>query len=319
MTFADPLVLIALIAIPALLAGYVVNETRRHRAAAGLATSALAASLTPRPPGWRRHLPPLIVALALAALILAAARPRHAVIVPIRGAAFVLANDVSDSMLATDVRPTRLAAARAAATRFVAALPSSALVGQMSFARRPTVLRSPTTDHPLDEAAIRQLAPGGGGTAIGETITTAVSLLSRLRTPSHTRPPAVIVLLSDGGANVGPSPVLAARRARVAHIPVDVVALGTDRGTITVHRHGRAVKSPVPVEPAVLEAIATASGGRAYSATDAGDAKRIYTRLAATLGHRHVLHSLVTSFAGGGLALIIAGGGLSLAWFGRLL
>ena len=319
MTFAAPPVLIALLAIPALVAWYVAVQRRRRRAAAAFAAPALTASVIPHRPGLRRHGPPLLVAIALAALIVAAARPQRSVAVPVRGAAFVLANDVSDSMTATDVRPTRLQAARAAASRFVSQLPASALVGQMAFARRPAVLQSPTTDHALAQAAIEQLAPGGGGTAIGETITTAVRILTTLRTAGGKRPPGAIVLLSDGGSNVGPSPVAAARRARAAHIPVYTIALGTTRGTITERRRGATVTSPVPVAPATLDSIAAASGGRAYTAADAAGARAIYTRLATKLGRKPVKRDLDVAFAGGALALLVAGGGLSLAWFHRLI
>ena len=90
----------------------------------------------------------------------------------------------------------------------------------MSFARRPVVLQSPTADHALTSSAIRQLAPGGGGTAIGETITSAVRILSGLRTAENKRIPSAIVLLSDGASNVGPGPVVAARQAKAAHIPI---------------------------------------------------------------------------------------------------
>src|SRR5947207_3298417 len=122
----------------------------------------------------------LTFALALIALIIAAARPQHTVAVPVNGAAIMLANDVSSSMTATDVRPSRLHAAQAAAKEFVAGVPDSVEVGQMEFARRPILLQSPTTDHAQTQSAIAQLRPGGGGTAIGDTIHTATLVLSKL-------------------------------------------------------------------------------------------------------------------------------------------
>ena len=189
MTFAAPLVLAALIAIPALGAWYLAQQRRRARAAAAFAAPILTPSVAPDRPGFRRHLPMIVLAVALAALIVAAARPQRTVAVPVKSAAFMLANDISDSMTATDVPPTRLAAAKRAALRFVSELPDEALVGQMSFARRPIVLQSPTADHALTSSAIRQLAPGGGGTAIGETITTAVRILSGLRTAAEQAAP----------------------------------------------------------------------------------------------------------------------------------
>ncbi len=319
MTFATPLVLVALVVIPALGAWYLAVQRRRARAAAAFAAPALTPSVTPNRPGFRRHAPMIILTVALAALIIGAARPQRTVAVPVKSAAFMLANDVSDSMTATDVPPSRLQAAKRAALRFVSELPGEALVGQMSFARRPVVLQSPTTDHALTSSAIRQLAPGGGGTAIGETIITAVRTLSGLRTAQNTRPPSAIVLLSDGASNVGPGAVLAARQARAAHIPIYTIALGTVQGTITHHRRGRTVVSAVPVSSTELRAIATTSGGRAYTAADAARATAVYRQLATRLGHKHVKRDLNTLFAGGALALLVGAGGLSLGWFGRLI
>ncbi len=319
MTFATPLVLAALAAIPALGAWYLAEQRRRAAAAAAFTAPILTASVAPNRPGFRRHIPMIILAVALAALIVAAARPQRTVAVPVKSAAFMLANDISDSMTATDVRPTRLAAAKNAALRFVFELPGEALVGQMSFARRPLVLQSPTADHALTSSAIRQLAPGGGGTAIGETITTAVRILSGLRTAQNKRPPSAIVLLSDGASNVGPGPVLAARQAKAAHIPIETIALGTSRGTISYQRRGQTVTSAVPVSPAELRAIAAASGGHAYTAADAASADAVYRQLATRLGHRQVKRDLNTVFAGGALVLVAAASGLSLAFFGRLI
>jgi len=261
----------------------------------------------------------IVLAVALGAMILGAARPQRTVAVPVRSAAFMLANDVSDSMTATDVRPSRLQAAKHAALRFVSELPGEALVGQMSFARRPVVLQPPTTDHALTSSAIRQLTPGGGGTAIGETITAAVRTLSGLRTAQNKRPPSAIVLLSDGASNVGPGPVLAAQQARAARIPIYTIALGTSRGRITHQSRGRTVISAVPVSSIELSAIATASGGRAFTAADAASANAVYRQLATRLGHKHVKRDLNTLFAGGALVLLLGAGGLSLGWFGRLI
>ncbi|MDQ2897859.1 MAG: VWA domain-containing protein [Actinomycetota bacterium] len=319
MTFASPLVLVALAVIPALGAWYLGEQRRRVRAAAAFAAPVLTPSVTPNRPGFRRHAPMVILAVALAALIVGAARPQRTAAVPVKSAAFMLASDVSNSMTATDVPPSRLQAAKRAALKFVAGLPSEALVGQMSFARRPVVLQSPTTDHALTRSAIRQLVPGGGGTAIGDTITTAVRALSGLRTAQNARLPSAIVLLSDGASNVGPGPVLAAQQARAAHIPIYTIALGTRRGAITHQSHGHTITSAVPVSTTELGAIATASGGRAYTAADAASANAVYRQLATRLGHKHVKRDLNTLFAGGALVLLVSAAGLSLGWFGRLI
>ena len=137
----------------------------------------LTPSVTPRRPGWRRHAPMLAFVIAIAVLIVAAARPQQTVAVPLDNGAIMLANDISSSMMATDVKPSRLEAAQRAAKQFLAGVPSTVQVGSLQFARRPIVLQSPSTDHALTQAAIAQLHPGGGGTAIGDAITTAMRVL----------------------------------------------------------------------------------------------------------------------------------------------
>lgn len=316
MSFVWPLVLVALAAIPAAVVWYASEQRRRRRAALAFAEPQLAASVTPHRPGWRRHAAMLVLLTAIAALIVAAARPQRTVAVTVDSAAIMLANDVSDSMTATDVRPSRLVAAQRAARRFVDSLPAAAEVGQLAFARHPGILQSPTTDHAAALAAIARLRPGGGGTATGDAIELAVRVLTGVRENGR-RPPGAIILLSDGGSNVGVDVVTAARQARSHHIPVYTIALGTPNGTIPIRRRGRATIARVPVSTRQLAQIATASGGRAFTAADAADARTIYDRLAAVLGHRHVERELTATVAGVGLALLVVGGGLSLAWFSR--
>ncbi len=317
MSFAWPLVLIALVAIPLAIAWYVRQQRGRAQARAAFAQPQVLASALPRRPGWRRHAPMLVFLIALAVLIVAAARPQRTVAVPIDSAAVMLANDVSSSMSATDVRPSRLGAAQAASHHFVSSLPSAAMVGQMEFARTPRVLQSPTTDHALTQAAIAQLRPGGGGTAIGDTIQLALRLLTNLR-QNGKRPPGAIVLLSDGWSNVGSDPLVAARQAKADHIPIYTIAIGTGSGRIPITRHGQTVSTPVPVSPQQLAQIAAASGGRTFTAADSAKASAVYAHLATLLGHKKVKREMTASIAGGGLVLLLIGSGLSLAWFARL-
>jgi Ca-activated chloride channel family protein len=318
MTFATPLVLVALVAIPLLTRWYVRQQRRRTQAAQAFVQTPLTASVVPRQPGWRRHAPMVVFAIAIAVLIVAAARPQRTVAVPVDGGAIMLANDTSSSMTATDVRPSRLAAAQQAAERFLAKIPSSILAGQIEFARRPILLQSPTADRSATKDAIAQLRPGGGGTAIGDTITTALKALTRLPAKDGKRPPGAIVLLSDGASNVGTNPLAAARQAKADHIPIYTIALGTAHGTIPIKRGGQTVSTPVPVSPQQLHQIAVTSGGRAYTAADSANASAVYAHLAKQLGHKKVKQELTAGFAGGALALVLVGGVLSLAWFGRL-
>jgi Ca-activated chloride channel family protein len=317
MSFASPLVLLALLAIPLLFIWYYGEQRRRTVAASAFVSPALTASVAPRRPRWRRHVPLLIIALALAVLIVAAARPQRTVAVPITDGAIMLANDVSGSMNATDVAPSRLGAAENAAKRFLAKVPSTVQVGLIEFARTPTLLQSPTTDHSLTENAFTQLRTSGG-TAVGVTIDTAINELKNLPPIHGKRPPGAIVLISDGASNVGPDPLAAARQARADHIPIYTVAIGTSHGTIQFKRGTQTVTASVPVSPQQLGQIAQLSGGRAFTASNAAGLSAVYSHLAAQLGRKHVKHEITASFAGGALVLLLIGSALSLHWFGRL-
>jgi Ca-activated chloride channel family protein len=318
MSFSTPLVLLGLLAIPLLVTSYARQQRRHARAADMFVAPKLAPSVVPRRPGWRRHAPMLALAVAITALIVAAARPQRTVALPLGNAAVMLANDISGSMTAADVTPSRLVAAQRAAKRFVSGVPTTVRVGSLEFARRPIVLQSPTTDHALTQAAIAQLRPGGGGTAIGDSILAAIRALASVPPQGGKRPPSAILLLSDGGSDVGSSPLAAARQAAALHIPIYTIALGTPNGTMLIKRGAQTVITPVPVSPQTLAQVAALSRGRAYAAADSGKLTAIYAHLATQLGRKHVKQEITASFAGGGLVLLLIGGVLSLRWFGRL-
>jgi Ca-activated chloride channel family protein len=318
MSFADPLVLLALLALPVLAWWYLGEQRRRTRGAAAFVAPALTPSVAPHSPRWRRHAPMAAFAIALAVLIAAAARPQRTVAVPLTNGAIMLANDVSSSMQATDVAPSRERAAERSAQRFLDRVPSEVQVGLMAFARTPTVLQSPTTDHALTRAALRRLPATSGGTAVGVAIQTAIKELRDLPRIAGKRRPAAIVLISDGASNVGVGPLGVARQAAADRMPVYTVAVGTARGTIPGRRGGQRVTVPVPVSTTQLAEIARLSGGRTFTASDSGTLSAVYAHLAARLGHKHVKQEITAGFAGGGLVLLLLGSVLSLRWFGRL-
>lgn len=321
MSFAAPFVLVALAAIPVLIVLYGGVQRDRRRAASAFAAPALAASVLPRRPGWRRHAPMLVVLIAIAALVLAAAKPQRSVAVPVERASIMLVTDVSGSMQATDVKPTRLEAARAAARRFVRAVPKGVNVGVMALSSKPRVLASPTRDRDAVNAALDQLTPRGG-TGTGEAIQAATRILNRAPGVGAKRPPAAIVLISDGSSTGSIDPVVAAQAARKMRIPIYTVALGTAQGTITVPRPGGAGGTEartVPPDPQSLSEIAKASGGQAYTAADADKLKDVYERLGSLLGTKKEKREITAGFAGGGLALLLLGAAMSLRWFGRLI
>jgi Ca-activated chloride channel homolog len=317
MTFLHPLTLVALVAIPLLVWWYINQQRHRAEAASAFTAPKLAASVAPQRPRWRRHAPMLVFALALAILIVAAARPQRVVAVPVNTASIILANDTSGSMAATDVKPTRLRAAQRAATSFIAQVPGSVRVGLVEFNSKITVLQSPTTDHSLVTGALAQLKVTGG-TAIGDAIRTSLRLATTSKKTGAKQPPAAIVLLSDGSNDVGSDPLTAARQAAADHIPIYTVVLGTAQGTVAQKRGNQTVNVPVPPDPQQLAQIASLSHGQAFTATDAKGLKTVYQRLGSELGRKKVRHEVTASFAGGGLVLLLLGSVGSLAWFGRL-
>ena len=316
MSFAAPLVLLGLLVLLALALWFLYEQRARRRASAAFVAAPLIASVAPQRPGVRRIIPPLLMALALAALIVAAARPQVRVTKPVKGATVMLANDVSDSMTSTDVKPSRLGAARKAAISFTEKVTDTIAVGSIEFARRPTLLQSPSTDHALARQAVASLRPGGGGTAIGEAINTALTAIKTGPKVAGKRPPGAIVLLSDGTSNVGVSPASAAAMAKQQKVKIYTIAIGTASGTQQETKDHKTVSTPVPVNPTELRQIAAASGGTFYAAPNRATAAQIYTNLATQLGHRKVEQGLIAEVAGAGLVLLALGGGLSLRWFG---
>ena len=319
MSFAEPAVLIGLLALPVLALFYAAEQRNRRAAAAAFAAPPVQPSVAPDSPGWRRHAPMLAAALALAILILAAAKPQRTIAVPVERASIVLATDVSGSMLAKDVKPTRLVAAKQAASRFVDKVPSRVNVGVLAFNGTPTVLHSPTRDRDAVRAAINGMN-SSGATATGEAIAAGVQMLRPSGSQGGHRPPAAMLLLSDGASTRGRDPVEQARAARKLGVRVYTVALGTSNGTITIKRKdGTTTSRPVPPDPGSLKEIARVSRGKAYTAGSTNRLEEIYEQLGSELGHRKEKRQITSVFAGGGLVLLLTGMAMSMRFFGRLI
>ncbi len=260
----------------------------------------------PKQQAWKRHVAVGAAVLALAALNVAFAQPKGEVEVPRERATVVITLDVSRSMLAEDVAPNRLDAAKSAAQDFLTMLPVGFNVALVSFAATPTVVVPPTTDRGVVSAAIESLevAPS---TAIGEGIFAALSALEQAPPdPDHPDEPApgAIVLLSDGYTNVGRPSELAAAEAKKRKTPIYTIAYGTENGY--VDNNGR--KEPVPVNPAELARVASVSGGKAFTAGSLGELKDVYSSIAKSVGYVKVDQEVTEQYAGYalGFALLAA-------------
>jgi Ca-activated chloride channel family protein len=318
-SFDRPLALIALIAIPALAVLWFLNERRRATAAGAFANPALVPNLVSAKPGYRRLLPLGLLLLAVAALVVGIARPHANVSVPRQEATVILDIDVSRSMSAQDVTPTRLDAAKRAADRFLTEIPSKYSVGVVGFGTRAFVALPPTTDRTLAHDALETLSPSEG-TAIGDSIVLATRLAKQQKTADGVTPPASVLVISDGARDGGRiSPVTAARRARAAHIPVSTVLVGTANGVVTAKLVGGYTEQiRVVPSPGTLTQIAQLTGGEFYRTRTSAALTAVYRKLATRVGHKTVRREITDFFAGGAILLLLTGGGLSSVWFRRL-
>ena len=232
MSFGSPVFLAALALVPLALVAHSMSRRRARRYAVRYPGVSTLAPLLPRVSSWRRVVPLTLFLASLAMLALALARPHATVAVPKEQASIVLVTDVSRSMLAEDVDPSRLEAARAAAQRFLEELPEEARVGAVAFSTDPHTVVPPTDDRGEIEDLIDALS-ADGGTAAGDALAAAVGLVDG---PAEGRPPAAIVLLSDGETTTGRDPLPVARQAGRQGIPIHTVALGTRTATITTPR-----------------------------------------------------------------------------------
>ena len=318
MSFTWPLVLLALAAVPVLVALYIDRDRRRVASQAEFGNPDLLPNMVDHEPGRLRYLPPLIMLVALVLLIVGVARPHATVSVPREEATVVLALDVSRSMKATDVEPTRLDAARTAAKTFLDTVPEKFRVGVVSFASRAAVGVAPTEDRELVVTALDTLAPGEG-TAIGD----AVALSLRVGQPQEEGavvPPRAIVLLSDGARDGGAvDPAEAAKAAKEQGVPVYSVLVGTPDGVVEEELTGgyrRIIR--VPTNPETLEQIAVTSGGEFFAAPDAEGLSRVYEDLGSRLGTREQDREITDVFAAIAAALLLAAATISVVLFRRV-
>jgi len=304
MSFAEPVNLLALAAVPLILSVAAMERRRRRRYAARFPGAALLAGVAGTAPRWRRRVAPLLISLAAVALALALARPERTVAVPVEKASVVLVLDGSGSMSAVDVPPSRLEVAQRAAGRFMDRVPKELLVGYVGYSSAPDVIEEPTLEHDRILLAISNLI-ADGATATGDALSVALDRLEARRGRDGTVAPAAIILLSDGKTTEGSDPTEAARRARQLDIPISTVALGTAEGVVSGGPFRPQI--PVPPDPETLREIARISGGSAFEVEDGAQLDRIYESLGSRIGTRREQREITAGFAGAGLLLLVGG------------
>jgi Ca-activated chloride channel homolog len=319
MRFDWPLALLLLLAVPLAIGGYVVLERRRRRQSAAFAAPALHPNLIGRSPGRLRHLAPVLALVALAALAIGLARPHAMVSVPQEEATVVLAIDTSRSMVAKDVPPSRLAVAQRAVRGFLEKLPENYRVGMVSFAQSAQTVLPATANRQAAQAALRSLRTGDG-TALGEGIARAIQVAQRVPAEEGKKPPASILVLSDGAQTQGVlTPLQAAERARKLRIPVYTVAFGTENGVVeVVDDNGFRQRVTVPPDPPTLRRVSQATGGRFYAAPTAAQLEAVYEELGSRIGSVRKEREITAAFAASGAVLLLAAGAASALLFGRL-
>jgi Ca-activated chloride channel homolog len=328
-SFGAPLWLIALVVVPGIVALYVLHERSSSTRARGLVAAPLLAAVAPRRPRWRRHVPVVLQVLAVTGLVIALAKPQTTRAVTVEQATVVVVTDRSGSMLAKDVAPDRLSAARSAAQTFVDATPDALRIGAVAFNQRATVLANPTRDHAAVRAALGTVK-AAGSTATGDAIAAALEMLKRnsgvskteidpftgLRRETVEAPPSAIVLLSDGESVRGRDVVEVANEAKEQKIPVYTVALGTQSGTIT-GSDGQVRDVPPDVD--AMREVARITGGESFAISDAQALEQVYEKLGSQLAKEDRKEEVSSLVAGTALLLLLTGVMASIRWFGRII
>lgn len=319
MSFLHPARVALLLGVVALAVAYVAILYRSRRAAARYARPDRHAALAPtRRKPVARHAGPVLALVALACLVLAIAQPTRAEAVAREQGVVVLAVDVSASMSATDIAPTRLDAAIKGATDFVNGLPKGLHVGLVSFDENARLVVAPTTDRAAVTTAIANLEEGPG-TAAGEGIATSLAAVQSVLSPklvaSGDDLPASIVLLSDGATTVGRTAEAAAQDAAKARVPVTTISFGTPDGTVTVQ--GETLS--VPADPETMANVAEITGAKSFEAGSADELSNVYDDITTSVGTTTEQRDVTRVFVGAAMVLLLAAAGTALFTGGRLL
>jgi Ca-activated chloride channel family protein len=336
MTFIWPTMLVTLLAVPLAVVLYIRFQRRRRQMIAAYGSLGGAGGAKKDGPGIRRHIPPVFFLASLSILMVAMARPQATVSVPKIEGTVILAFDVSGSMAATDITPTRLDAAKAAVQQFIQRQPPDVQIGVAAFSDSGFSMQAPTNDQSTVIAAISRLTPQHG-TSLANGIVASLSaiaaalspdsgpLLYSNLTPAPTPTPtpvpqgtytsAVIILLTDGENNESPDPLAAAQAAAARGVRIYTVGIGSPEGT-TLHINGFTVFTQL--DEATLKQLSQITGGTYYNAQSAQDLQHIYNNLNPQLIIKPQKIEITSLFAGAGIFVLLIGGLFSFLWFNRL-
>lgn len=321
MSFAAPGLLVLLVIVPLAALAYVLHDRARDRRAAAWAAPALLPNMVAAPPAWRRHLPVALLLGGVALLLVGFARPKTTHTVKNNQATLVVVLDVSGSMAANDAPPTRLAQAKAVAYALTRALPKGYRMAVETFSDHSDVVSPPSSDLVRARAAISAAHTGPQGTALGQAVFHAVQVARTVpEEKPGKKPPAVIVVVSDGGATVGRvSAQQAASRAANARVPVYTVLVGTPNGIVHQSlKGGFDERIEVPAQPVTLQFLSRSTGGRYFQGPETFAPHAVFANLGSRSGTHRASVEITAAAAGGGLAFMLAGVGLSGLWFRRL-
>jgi Ca-activated chloride channel family protein len=294
--FAHPWFFLILVLIAALAAYYVFLQFARHKRILRFANMELLEKVAPQRPKRWRHLPAILLVSSLVLFTIAMAGPQNDVRIPRNRAVVMLVIDVSQSMRATDIEPSRLAAAQEAAKQFADQLTPGINLGLIAFAGTATVLVSPTTNRDATKAALDKLQLADR-TATGEAIFTALQAIATVGAviggaggSDESKPPGHIVLMSDGKETVPSNPdnpkgaYTAARTAKDQGVPISTVSFGTPYGYVDINDQ----RQPVPVDEEMLKRIAELSDGNHYSASNLEQLKEVFTQVQNQIGYETI-------------------------------
>jgi Ca-activated chloride channel homolog len=303
LAFMSPNRLLILLIIPLLILAYIFASLRKNRRGMRFTNTSMLDVVVPKQSQWRRHVAVALSLLSLITLTAAFARPKTQVDVPRERATVVMVIDASQSMQATDVKPTRLDAAKQAAIEFVTKLPEKYNVSVVSMAGSCAILVPPTTAHGTVLNAINSIQLQDS-TAIGEGITTGLRALQQApKDPDdpNSIAPGAIVLLTDGFNTAGRAPQQAAAEAKAAKVPIYTIAYGTENGYVDLD--GK--REPVPVDHEEMQRIAAATNGEYFAAASADQLKKVYENIGSDVGYEKADREVTARFAGYGLALAV--------------